>query len=210
MKNPIIVIENWIKAAVNNFAKGLNRVTGGKLHPDVVTILGALMHLPITLMIALDYQWWLAAILLAFFGLFDALDGALARAQGRQSAWGMLLDSVTDRLKEAVLYIGIGYSFALSDQPWTAVLAVWAIGVSIIVSYTRAAGDVSMLASAKKFNDDQINKAFRGGLLSFQLRILIIIIGLLSGQLVWAVLVIAILASITVCQRLFKIRKALK
>ena len=48
-----------------------------------------------------------AALLLAVFGLFDTLDGELARLQGTESPQGAFLDSVTDRMKEILVYVGL-------------------------------------------------------------------------------------------------------
>src|ERR1700733_5878302 len=100
-----------IRAVMHHLAVLLNKLTGGALHPDVVTIIGFLMHVPIAVLIATSHLL-AAAILLVIFGLFDTLDGELARLQGRSSARGMLLDASTDRMKEVLLYTGVAYNLA--------------------------------------------------------------------------------------------------
>jgi CDP-diacylglycerol--glycerol-3-phosphate 3-phosphatidyltransferase len=80
-----------------------------------------------------------AAILTAG-SLLDAVDGALARAQGGGTAFGSFLDSTLDRAGEAVLYIGIG-AWLLSSQPnpiWPMLALMVALAGSFLVSYSHA------------------------------------------------------------------------
>jgi phosphatidylglycerophosphate synthase len=71
-------------------------------------------------------------------GVFDLLDGRLARATGRQTQAGALFDSVADRWAELALFTG--YAWYLRETPW--LLAVMAAtGSSMMVSYTRARGE---------------------------------------------------------------------
>lgn len=78
-------------------------------------------------------------VLVLIAGLFDALDGSLARVTGRVSAFGAFLDSTLDRFSEAVLYLGLLLFFA--SRPGSqqeVVLTYLAIVGSLMVSYTRA------------------------------------------------------------------------
>src|SRR5262249_12467273 len=160
-------------------------VSGGRLTPNAVTIFGLTMHLPITWLIATGHYIW-AAGLLVIFGLFDTLDGELARLQKRESPRGALLDSVTDRMKEILLYTGAAYSIvATTGRPYLAVWAVAACGCSLLTSYINAAGDIAMARSGVQHH--VTNKSFRGGLLPFEIRMLILVIGLLSGWLTPAI-----------------------
>jgi len=203
-----------IRAAVRRFmgyvARGLNRVTGGKLSPDAVTIFGFLMHIPIALLIAAGVFNILAAGMLLVFGLFDALDGELARLQGRESNRGGLLDASTDRMKEVLLYSGAAYAFALSNHPTTAAWAAAACGASICVSYVKAKGETIVASLSHKGESyAKLNRMFKDGLLTFELRMFVLIVGLLTNRLVIAVACVTLLASFTALQRLVKISKAL-
>src|SRR5690606_33290569 len=149
------------------FARGLNTATGGKLSPHFVTIFGLCMHFPIALLIA-SGDFISAAILLVVFGLFDTLDGALARIQNRESKTGMLLDSVTDRIKEILLYTSAAYYFASIHDAAVAVWAVAACGAALLVSYTNAWGEVVTAGTPKP---KQTNQTFRGGIMSYDMRI---------------------------------------
>ena len=187
-------------------ARGLNKITLGKLHPNVVTIIGLLAHIPIAYFIASE-QLVLAAGLLVFFGLFDALDGALAKLQKRASSAGMVLDATTDRMKEVLLYIGAAYYFVNTGSPKFAVWAVAACGGSLLVSYVKAKGETAVKDAG--LSPNEVNKLFSDGLLRFEVRMFVLIIGLLSGYLEVAVVIIAILAWLTTFQRLIRITKKL-
>ena len=84
-------------------------------------------------------QWWLAtAVLVLAFGIFDLFDGTLARVQGRASRFGAFLDSTLDRAGEAVVYLGIAVGSIAADFTPGAILAAAAMGAAFMVSYTRA------------------------------------------------------------------------
>ncbi len=192
---------------MKHIARGLQRITGGRLSPNTVTLIGLTAHLPIALLIGGGYFWW-AAALLTIFGLFDALDGELARLQQRANSSGMLLDATTDRIKEVLLYCGAAYALASGTNPALAVWAVAACGFSLCVSYVKAKGETAVTDSA--LSPSQINKLFQDGLLRFEVRMSILIIGLISGYLAISVAVIAVLAAYTTIERLVKITTRLQ
>lgn len=183
-------------------AKLLNRLSGGRLSPNVITLTSLVMHVPIAWLISQGYYGY-AAILLVVFGLFDALDGALARVQGSESKRGMLLDSVTDRVKEVMLYTGAAVSFVELGRTDLVYWTVIACGASLCVSYVNAWGEV--LSRGQHAN--VINQTFRGGLARFEVRIIMLLVGLVTNQLVSAIIAIAVLSSITLFQRLVQIDK---
>lgn len=192
------VVRTWMK----HIARGLNFLSGGKLSPNTVTIVGLLAHIPIAWLIATDHYWWGAALLVVF-GLFDALDGELARLQKRASSAGMLLDASTDRMKETLLYCGAAFSLIYSSRPIFAVWAVAACGASLCVSYVKAKGETAI--SGGNFTPNEINSMFKDGLLRFEIRMSIMVIGLVSGRLALAVVVIALFSTFTAIERLIKI-----
>lgn len=73
-----------------------------------------------------------------FGGLFDALDGAVARESNRTSTFGAFLDSTLDRLSEAAVFAGIIFLYASSSSPSGTLLASLAMTFSLLTSYTRA------------------------------------------------------------------------
>ncbi len=201
----IEAIRQAFKRGIRALALPLNKLTGGKLTPNMITWAGLVMHAPIALLIATNHFVW-AAVLLFVFGLFDTLDGQLAQIQKRESARGMLLDSVTDRMKEVLLYTGAAYGIiATTGRPYLAVWAVAACGCSLLTSYINAWGDAVMAKLPVKPKEHVANKAFRGGLFPFEIRMFILLVGLLSGRLTLAVIVIAIGAAYTAFSRLARV-----
>lgn len=200
-------IKEQVRRPIRQLARGLNKITNGKLHPNVVTFFGLAMHIPIAIFIA-SGDLILAAGLLVVFGLFDALDGALAKVQNRASTTGMFLDSVTDRMKEVILYAGI-ISFLL--QQGADVSAIWAIlalGGSMLTTYINAWGDVAMSKAGAK--NHVINEGFRGGLMRFEVRMFLLVVALLANQLRVFVVVVALLAWFTAFQRIARIIRKLE
>lgn len=202
-------IRQLVRSGVDVLAKWLNNITKGKVTPDMVTLFGAGMHVVIAVCIASD-QLLLAAGLLVVFGLFDALDGSLARLQKSASSHGMLLDASTDRMKEVAIYAGVIYLFANTQPAWILATALIACGASLAVSYVKAKGEAAISTSGKRFTSSELNRLFSDGLLTFEVRMAVLVVGLISGQLVVAVIFIAILATYTAIWRLVEISKALK
>jgi phosphatidylglycerophosphate synthase len=188
-------------------ARGLNYVSGGRLHPNVVTFLSLLGHLPVAWFIT-EGKLELAALCLVGFGLLDALDGELARLQKRANPTGMLLDATTDRMKEVILYTGVAYAITAGERPVMAAWAVAACGGSLLVSYVKAKGETAVASSG--LDHATINRLFQDGLARYEIRMFILLIGLLSDRIILAVIAIAILSWFTAFERLFKISRNLK
>jgi archaetidylinositol phosphate synthase len=135
---------------------------------------------------------FLGGILVLFAGLFDVLDGAVARATGKTSLRGAFLDSTLDRVSEVVVFLGIlvgGYA-----SPFLVILA---LSLSLMVSYTRAKGD------ALGVNLAGIGVGERSE------RLVVLIVTSLLSILALGVLIIAVLALITFVQRTVTVSRAL-
>ena len=202
----IDVIRNAIKALMSALAITLNKATGGKLSADVITLIGLFSHIPIAWLIAVQKNY-LAAGLLVFFGLFDSVDGALARAQKKSSSRGMLLDASTDRIKEVILYIGASSALVASGYAGWAGWAVAACGASLVVSYVKAKGETAI--SDKKLSPSDINRIFADGIMRYEIRMFVLIVGLLTNTLRYALVFIAVTSALTAIGRFHKISQKL-
>lgn len=112
----------------------LERVLVGRVSPNVITALSLAMCAWSGVEAGLGALGG-AAWIYALAGIFDVLDGRLARLANQQTKSGALFDSVSDRWGE--LFVFSGYAWYLRDTPW--LLAVMAaFGSSMMVSYTRA------------------------------------------------------------------------
>lgn len=202
---------DWVRSMARQrmsvFAKVLNDLSGGRISPNMVTITGLLAHMPIAWLIATRHYVW-AAGLLVIFGLFDALDGGLARLQNKASSAGMLLDATTDRVKEVLLYSGVAFAFVELGRPRIAIWVVAACGASLCVSYVKAKGETAVKDAG--LTPNEINRLFSSGLFTFEVRMVVLIIGLLTGQLASAIICIAIFGTYTLFERLIKISSKLK
>lgn len=185
----------------------VNQLFGGRLSPDMVTLISLAGHVPIAWLIATQHNYW-AAVLLIVFGLLDALDGALARVQNVSRPRGMLLDSATDLMKQILLYVGAAYALvSATNHQFLVVWAVAACGCSLLVSYISARGDA--IIATYKARGHGLNKTFRGGLFPFQVRMFVLVIGLLVNHLALAIIVITVGATYTALDRLVMVFKHL-
>lgn len=200
------LVRDLVRRVMRGVARSLNHLSGGRLSPNMVTLVGFLMHVPIALLIAKGYFGY-AALLLVIFGLFDTLDGELARLQKKASAAGMLLDASTDRMKEVLLYTGAGYALACMGQAHAATWAVAACGASICVSYIKAKGETAV--KDRGLTPNEINRLFQDGLGRFEVRMALLVIGLIANQLVAVLVIITLLSTYTAFERLVKISKKL-
>lgn len=203
--HPINTIRDTIRNVMSEIARSINELSAGKIKPNHITYTSIIGHIFIVLAIVFN-RWESAALFLVAFGLLDALDGALAREQKVTSKKGVVLDSVTDRIKEAMLYVSIVYVFARDISPQAAMWAAAAVTGSIVVSYIRARGE-TVLAHQK---DVAINQVFKNGLLSYEIRMFLLVLGLLSGELEIAIIIIAIGSWLTALFRLQVVMKNIK
>ncbi len=77
-------------------------------------------------------------IVLLLAGVFDMLDGQLARKTNNMTTFGALFDSVIDRYSEMVMFFGITYYLVSYHYFLSGVFAFIAMIGSIMVSYVRA------------------------------------------------------------------------
>lgn len=117
-----------------------------RITPNVITFVGLLLNLVATgcfVWAAVNEPqqksligWGGAIILLA--GLFDMIDGRLARQGNMQSTFGALWDSTLDRYSELFTLFGIAIYLLLTGYVWSGVIAFVAMVGSVMVSYVRA------------------------------------------------------------------------
>ena len=118
-----------------------------KLTPNGITIIGFLITIGATIILIVGaeigdkgdtrYITWFGIILL-LAGVFDMLDGQLARKTNQMTKFGALFDSVIDRYSEMVMFFGIAYYLVSYHYFLSGVFAFIAMIGSIMVSYVRA------------------------------------------------------------------------
>ena len=134
------VLPTWVKDAVRATLRPIVALAIVlHLTPNTITVIGVLITLAASILVGAGWLLLGAAVLTAG-SLLDAVDGALARAQGGGTAFGSFLDSTLDRVSEAILYIGVAawFLFVREDPAWPVLVTLVALAGSFLVSYSRA------------------------------------------------------------------------
>ncbi|MGU9978869.1 CDP-alcohol phosphatidyltransferase family protein [Phreatobacter sp. HK31-P] len=121
-------------AVVGRVARTLAR-TGAT--PNALTMLSLIPALMAAVFAARGAFAW-SVVFMLLSGLMDLLDGPLARATGRSSRFGALLDSTLDRISDALPLIGLTIFFARDGWGWAAAVPSFALLAGYTVSYVRA------------------------------------------------------------------------
>ena len=134
------LVYNLLNPVVNWLVK--NKVTPNAITTVglVINIIGALVFIigaEYAQRTELAYVGWGGALIL-FGGLFDMIDGRLARVGGLSSKFGAFYDSVLDRYSELIMFFGINYYLISHDYFFSSMFAFLALVGSLMVSYTRA------------------------------------------------------------------------
>ena len=140
-----------------------------------------------------EYAFVIGGILLLISGFFDIVDGQVARITKKTTKKGAFLDSVFDKIAEVALFLGIligGYTEGY--------IILLAIALSLLVSYTRARAE-------------SLGVQLQGiGIGERAERLLVIAIIGMTGFLNYAVIIVAIIAGITLIQRIIATARAIK
>lgn len=108
-----------------------------RVHPNVLTTLGFLVTIAAGVAFFLrEVRLGGAIVILA--GVFDILDGRVARETGLASKFGSFYDSTLDRISELVIYCSLLALFRDSAHAWMVYVVFAAAGGALMVSYTRA------------------------------------------------------------------------
>lgn len=137
-------LQQLIYRVIDPMVKGLIRLG---LTPNAVTLIGFLLNIGVVIIFVtgveaghrgdLSYVGWAGALTL-FAGLFDMLDGQVARIGNMKSRFGAMFDSVLDRYSEMILFLGICYYLIGHHYFLSSIFAFIALIGSMMVSYTRA------------------------------------------------------------------------
>ncbi len=135
-------MRSLIPAGVEKFFKELlqplARWLGAKnANPNWLTTFGFLLSIIAAKEIAMG-NLATGGVLVIMDGLFDTIDGAVARITGRVTKFGAVYDSTIDRYSEVTVFFGLGFYLIGHHYYFTSIAAVFAIGGSIMVSYIRA------------------------------------------------------------------------
>lgn len=162
--------------------------------PNTLTLLGLVLNVAVGVLLATNHLV-AGGIMIIAAGLFDMLDGALAKITNRMSTFGAFLDSVVDRYSEAFILLGLllHYYFVPREEGLTEVVLIYVILVgSMMISYARARAGALHIANEV-------------GLMARPERIVLLAVGLIFQT--WLLLpvlwILALGTQLTALQRIF-------
>jgi CDP-diacylglycerol--glycerol-3-phosphate 3-phosphatidyltransferase len=193
------VARSAVSKVVDPIGRGFLKIG---LTPDAVTligtagvVIGAVVLFPLGHLLA-------GTLVITAFVLFDLIDGAMARARGHGTDFGVVLDATCDRIADGAVFGAIAYyCFTKGDAPEIGVAALICLVTAQVISYVKARAD-------------SVNLKIAGALAERAERNLLALFGTgLAGMgiphvlaiLLW---ILAAASAATVAQRLLQVRRA--
>ena len=187
-------IRGYIASRITNPIIGV--LSKSRVKPNTLTLVGLVIDIGAAYLVALSH-FLLGGILVLVSGLFDLLDGALARFIKQTTKFGAILDSTVDRISEAAILCGL-LIWYIPRGSEIEILLIFAVLIgSFLVSYIRARAE-------------GIGLECRIGLFTRAERVIVLAVGLVVNQVFIALCILAIFVYLTVAQRLFYLRKQAK
>ena len=162
-------------------------------HPNTITVTGFLMTLLASGVLLSNLA--LGGLLVLGAAFFDVLDGVVARINQKQSSFGAFFDSVLDRYCDAFIFLGIGFNMLAAGNRTAFILSLFGLVGGFLVSYTRARAE-------------GLGYECRSGILERPERVVLIALGAISGLIMPALWLLAVLTQFTAIQRIYTVWKA--
>jgi CDP-diacylglycerol--glycerol-3-phosphate 3-phosphatidyltransferase len=175
------------------------------VRPNLITTVGTLVVVGSAAAFALGEVRW-GGWLLLVAGLFDMVDGRVARQGGTSTTFGAFYDSTLDRVGEALLFGGIALYFLQGGVPAARVTpavaaTLIALAASLLVSYTRARAE-------------GLGLSVKVGIAQRAERVLLLAVptatvgaGKDGALLFWIVVVLALATAVTVVERVLYVAR---
>lgn len=158
------------------------------IHPNVLTFIGLVINGVAGALLA-SGRFVAAGVVIIIAGIFDMVDGRVARETNQVTAFGGFFDSVLDRYSDLVLLMGMLVYYASIERFFYVVLTAVVMTGSVMVSYTRARAENAI-------------PRCKVGFMERPERIVLLIIGALFNRMAQVLWVIAVLSNLTVIHRL--------
>ena len=188
------------------FGKGsgylLQKIVNGlaltRISPNALTFIGLLINIVAAVFFgyarADNYvrMFFYAGLVIIGAGVFDMVDGRVARQTNQVSVFGAFFDSVMDRYSDVAIFFGLLVYYARGNRFFYVVMVAFVMVTSLMVSYTRARAE-ALIGSCKV------------GFMERPERVVLIIIGALFnrwGAMAPVLWILAVLSTITVIHRI--------
>jgi CDP-diacylglycerol---glycerol-3-phosphate 3-phosphatidyltransferase len=171
----------------------LGFIVGGlarfRVNPNILTFTGVV----ISFWAAWNFgygEFWRGALIIILAGLFDMLDGEVARHTQSVTRFGAFYDSVIDRYSDIILLQGLMVYYAREQRLGYVVLVGVVFMGAVMTSYTRARAE-SLIPTCKV------------GFMERPERIVLLIIGGLTNRMEAVLWILAVLGNWTVINRIY-------
>jgi CDP-diacylglycerol--glycerol-3-phosphate 3-phosphatidyltransferase len=159
-----------------------------RVHPNVLTFIGLLINIWAAVLFSCG-KFVYAGLVVIGAGLFDMVDGRVARSTNRVTRFGGFFDSVLDRYSDLALLMGLLVYYASINRFFYIVLTSIVMTGTVLTSYARARAENSI-------------PKCKVGFLERPERVVLIIIGALANRMAPVLWVLAVLSNITVISRI--------
>ncbi len=192
-------LKNWY---ISLISPAIDFFISHGINPNFFTTVGLIFSAIAAYVLGSGHLRW-GGVLILFAGTFDILDGRVARATDRVTKFGALYDSTLDRYGEVLIFFGLAYYFSKTsviDWSTLVVLAIsMALGGSVMTSYVRARAE-------------GLGFECKVGIMQRSERVVYLGFGAVFHlyTLIFALVLIAVLANVTAFQRLYYVRNTEK
>jgi len=191
---------SWTKAVGRGSRVLLRAIVHGlaltRISPNYLTFFGLIINIIAATLFGYataenqQRMFLYAGLVIIGAGIFDMVDGRVARATGQVTQFGAFFDSVIDRYSDVALYFGLLVYYARAERFFYVVLTALVMTTSVMVSYTRARAE-------------SLIKQCKVGFMERPERIVLVILGALFNLMAPVLWVIAVLGNITVIHRIW-------
>jgi CDP-diacylglycerol--glycerol-3-phosphate 3-phosphatidyltransferase len=130
---------NLLRAPIGKAITPLGRsLAKAGVSPDMVTVAGTVGATVAALICYPRGEFFVGTLFIWAFVMFDMVDGAVARAGGRSSRFGAVLDSSCDRVADAAVFGALAWWFARHDQPALLLACLLCLVLGSLTSYIKA------------------------------------------------------------------------
>src|SRR5450631_4635953 len=169
-----------------------------RISPNALTFIGLIINITAAFLFGhanatnAGRMFLYAGLVIIGAGIFDMVDGRVARRTNQVTVFGAFFDSVIDRYSDVVLFFGLIVYYARGNRFFYVVLVAFVMVTSLMVSYTRARAE-ALIGTCKV------------GFMERPERVVLILLGALfnwAGVMAPVLWVLAALSTITVAHRI--------
>jgi phosphatidylglycerophosphate synthase len=165
------------------------------LSPNTLTIVG--FFITVIAALVIPHNLRIGGLLILIGGIFDMLDGIVARTKGKTTKFGAFIDSVLDRYSDAFIFLAIAWYLAEKGNHAGAFLSLGTLIGAFLISYTRARAE-------------GLGETCHTGIMERPERIVLLAFAAITGWLLPVLWIMLVLTHITVVQRIYYVWKLMR